>query len=181
MTRTFRIRSLTRQLWPLVITCLVTMGILLVVTDADSRPLLLIVGAVLVLAVLLAAWLLSRTKLEIGPEGVTYHAIGYRVRGRWPDVLGYDHRLLGASDVESLILRQSGLEMAGWLAAGSSIAELFSWLSIFSDRPQPRPSWRELGDAIPVGTFDSDWRNGEIGALVRQYAPTAMQPTTREV
>lgn len=173
MRTTFRVRSMLRQLGPLLATSAVTMVILLLVTEPEAHIAVWATGGVLLLAIGIVAWLVTRTRLDIGPDGITYHAIGFRVVARWDDLVGYGKRVMGMSEVECLVLRGSGMEVSGWLAAGYRLMPLASILSMFSGRPMSADRMSDYADVIPIGVFDSDWRTGAIGALVRQYAPHA--------
>jgi hypothetical protein len=174
MRKTFRVRSMLRVLGPLLATCAVTMVILLVVTEPDARIAVWATGGVLLVAIGIVAWLVTRTRLDIGPDGIVYHAIGYRVVGAWDDVVGTDRRVMGASEVECLVLRAPAMEMSGWLAAGYRLMPVASILAVFTGRTVETDRASDYADVIPVGVFDSDWRTGEIGAMVRQYAPQAL-------
>ncbi len=171
-TQTFRVRSVVRLLLPAIAACAVTMGILLVATEAEGRYAVWIVGGVLLVGLGIGAWLTTRARLVITPETITYHGIGYRVRARWGDIVGHGRRVMGVQDVESLILRGSGLEMSGWMALVYRLMPAVMVTSALSGRPLPG-NLQGLEDAIPVGMFDRDWRTGEIGGLVRGYAPEA--------
>ena len=172
MRRTFRVRSVVRTLAPLIVTCLITLGILLAVTPAEDWSIVGIVGAVLLVSVGIAWWLIGRTRLEVTPEGITYQAIGYRVAGGWADVAGHGRRTLGASTYDALILRASGIELSGWMAFAYRLMPLAQVISALDGRYVPA-SLAGIEDAIPVGMFDTDWRTGEIGSVVRAYAPEA--------
>lgn len=175
MRKTFRVRSMLRQLGPLLVTCLVTMVILFAVTEPEAWFAVWATAGVLLVAISIVAWLVTRTRLDIGPDGITYHAIGYRVVGRWDDVAGYGKRVLGVHDVESLILRTPSIEMSGWLAFSYRLLPVAAILAVFSGRVVVPERMADYADVIPVGVFDSDWRTGEIGAMVRQYAPAAFE------
>ncbi len=173
MQRTFRVRSVLRTLGPLLVTCVVTMGILLAITPSEDWWIVGIVGGVLLLSVGIAFWLMRRTRLDVSPAGITYHAIGYRVAGTWADITGVAERVMGASSYESLILRAPGIEMSGWMAFTYRLMPFLQVVSALDGRYIPA-SLAGLEDAIPVGMFDRDWRTGEIGSVVRSYAPAAV-------
>jgi hypothetical protein len=156
-----------------MVTCLVTVGILLAVTPSEDWWIVGIVGGVLLLSVGIAVWLMGRTRLDVSPEGITYHAIGYRVAGPWSEVTGVAKRVMGASSYESLILRTPGIEMSGWMAFAYKLLPFAQVISMLDGRSIPA-SLSGIEDAIPVGMFDKDWRSGEIGAIVRSYAPRAL-------
>jgi hypothetical protein len=181
MTQTFRINDPLRLLTPLLLTCVFTLGILLVVSEPDTRWTVWIVGAVLLVSVAIAAWLMTRTKLEISSDGVTYYGIGYKVASTWANVSGYGKRVMGAQDIESLILREPGIEMARWMQIGYKLMPAASLVSLLDGDSRvfvPR-SLSNYADAIPVGMFDKDWQQGEIGALVKRYAPEAFETAAR--
>jgi hypothetical protein len=170
--RIFRVRSVIRTLGPLIVTAIITLGILLAVTPAVDWWIVGVVGVALLGSVGVAAWLVGRTRLEVSPAGITYHAIGYRVSGTWGDVTGHATRTMGASSVDSLILRTSGLELSGWMAFAYRLLPFAQVVSVLDGRYIPAPA-ATYEDAIPVGLFDRDWRTGEIGSVVRAYAPKA--------
>lgn len=179
MRRTFRVKSVTRQLGPLIVTSMVTVGILFAITEPEGRVAVAIVGAVLLFAIVFAGWLVTRTRLEVSAEGITYHAIGYRVVGRWEDVAGHGKRVMGASDIESLILRQPGIELSGWVAFAYRLLPAASVVALLGGRVPEPGGLGDVGDAIPVGMFDKDWRTGEIGSAIRSYAPEAFETQVR--
>ena len=172
MRRTFRVRSMLRTLGPLLATCAVTLGILLAVTPSDEWWIVGIVGVVLLASVGIAAWLVTLTRLEVGPDGIAYHAIGYRVVGAWGDVTGYAERTSGMHTYEALILGRSGIEMSGWMDFTYRLMPFLQVVSALDGRYIPA-SMAGVEDAIPVGLFDRDWRSGDLGSIVRSYAPTA--------
>jgi hypothetical protein len=176
MIQTFRINNPLRLLTPLILTCVVTLGILLAATEPEDRWAVWIVGAVLLVSALIAAWLLTRTKLEISSDGVTFYGIGYKVASTWANVSGYGKRVMGTHDTESLILREPGIELARWMQIGYKLMPAASLVSLLDGDSRvfvPR-SLSNYADVIPVGMFDKDWREGEIGALVKRYAPQAL-------
>ncbi|MBX3029788.1 MAG: hypothetical protein KF809_06485 [Chloroflexi bacterium] len=170
--QTFRVRSVARLLVPATAVCAVVVAILFLVTEAEARWAVLIVGGVLVVGLGIGAWITTRVRLVITPETITYHGMGYRVRAGWADLVGHGRRVMGIQDVESLIRRGSGLEMSGWMALTYRLMPAISVASVASNGPVPGGQ-QVPEDAIPVGMFDRGWRTGEIGALVRRYAPEA--------
>lgn len=175
MPQTFRINNPLRLLAPLILTSIVTLGILLAVTEQAARWTIWIVGGVLVFSVGIAAWLMTRTRLQISSDGITYHGIGYRVASTWSNLAGYGKRVMGAQDIESLILSEPGIELAGWLRLGYRLMPAAQLVALLDGRVIVPHSLRNYADAIPVGMFDHHWRSGEIGALVRRYAPQVFE------
>ena len=161
-----------RTLLPVMATGVLTIGILLAVTPSDEWWIVGIVAGVLVIAIAIAAWLVTLTKLVVSPEGISYHAIGYRVTGTWADVTGCAERTSGMHTYEALILGRPGIEMSGWMSFAYRLMPFLQVVSALDGRYVPR-SVAGVEDAIPVGLFDKDWRTGELGSIVRGYAPTA--------
>jgi hypothetical protein len=84
---------------------------------------------------------------------------------------------MGAQDIESLILREPGLQMVPWMQVGYKLMPAATVVSLLDGDSRvfvPR-SMSNYTDAIPVGMFDKHWRDGEIGVLVKQYAPQAFE------
>jgi hypothetical protein len=162
-----------RTLGPALAACAFAMVVLLVVTPPDEWWIAGIVGVVLLVSLGIAAWLVTLTKLVVSPEGITYHAIGYRVTGTWSDVTGYAERVMGASSPESLILRKPGIHMSGWMSFTYRLVPFLQVVSALDGRYIPA-SLTGIEDAIPVGLFDHEWRTGELGSIIRGYAPAAI-------
>ena len=171
--RTFRITSLLRMMTPGIGVCVLTVVILFVVLRPSERIFILPVAALLVLAMALAAWLSTRTRLVISPEGIAYYGIGYRVRSSWENVEGYAKRVMGVNSVECLILRQPGIELDRWLDLGYKALPVAQGAALATGQAVPRNHLNRYEDAIPVSLFAEDWRSSEIGVLVKRYAPQA--------
>jgi hypothetical protein len=174
MRRTFRVRSLLRPMVPLLVAGTITLVILTVITPPGELVAVGIVGLVLLASAGIGAWLLTRTRLEFSPEGITYHAIGYQVRGTWADVAGVGTRVQGASEYESLILRRPGLELSGWMAFAYRLMPAAMVVALLGGRSMPSVDLADQAGVIPVGLFDTGWRTGEIGSVIRTYAPAAL-------
>src|SRR5664279_4872580 len=116
--QTFRYATPLKTLTPLIVTCVFTVGLIYVVSKPTERTALPFVIAVMVFSVALAWWLMSRTRLEVSSDGITHYSIGYNVRSTWDNVIGYGKRTLGSQTVESLILREPGIEVSGWMQLG---------------------------------------------------------------
>lgn len=170
--RTFRVYSPERFLVPLVVLSVLILGIIYMISDEDVRGLtMLLLGGTLLFSGILSYWLMTRTRLDISPEGITYHAIGYKVHSTWSNIIGCEKRVHGAFEPESLILREPGLEMSGWLGAGYKAMPFMNAVSLVGEGRVRSTNLSRFADNIPVGIFDSDWRFGEIGSLIRLYAP----------
>jgi hypothetical protein len=145
------------------------------ISEPDTRWVSLIVGGVLLFSLALAYWLLTITRLDISPDGIVYCAIGYKVRSTWGNVEGYAKRVQGAVDLECLILREPGMELSGWMRLGYQLLPLMNVVALLSGQSyQPNQLDRYSG-VIPVEAFEKNWRSGEIGSLIKQYAPQAYE------
>jgi hypothetical protein len=173
-SRTFRVISPLRHLAPAFITCLVALGIVYFTLETDEKWIVGIVAGVMAVGLGLGLWLTTRTRLEITPQQIIYHGAGYRVRSSWDNITGCEMRVLGASDIECLILRKPGMEMSGWMSVGAKLMPAANVAAVLSGRPPDYTSIQSYANLIPVGIFDTNWRTGEIGALIAQYAPDAL-------
>lgn len=175
--RTFRIASLTRALAPAAITCVAAFVIVAATTggDKDAGVILAILGAVLLFSLGLAAWLLTRTRLEVSSDGIVYHAIGYRVRSTWPNLIGYGKRAQGTLSYESLILKQPGIEVSRWLRWSYALMPLAAVASAAQGEIFIPERLSRYADNIPVALFSADWQTDELGALIRRFAPQVFE------
>jgi hypothetical protein len=171
--RVFRIASLTRALAPAAITCVIAFVIVAATMGGEEHAgtILLILGAVLLFALGLAAWLLTRTRLEVSSDGIIYHAIGYRVRSTWPNLIGYGKRAQGTLSYESLILREPGIEVSRWLRWSYALMPLAAVASAAQGEIFIPERLSRLADNIPVALFSKDWQADELGTLIHRYAP----------
>lgn len=174
--QTFRVRDPLPLLRPAFFACLFAFAVVFFVSEPETRGIVsLVLGGVLLFSLALGYWLLGITRLEISPEGVVYHAIGYRVRSSWSNVTGTARRPQGAVDLDCLILREPGMELSGWMRFTYQILPLINIISLFSGQAyQPNNLYLYEG-VIPVEVFDKHWYSGEIGSLIKRYAPQAYE------
>lgn len=175
-TRIFRVRDPLPMLRPAFFACLFAFAVVFLVSEPETRGIIsLVLGGVLLFSLLVCYWLMTITRLEISPEGIVYHAIGYKVRSSWSNITGTARRLQGALELDCLILRQPGMELSWWMRLGYQILPLVNIISLFSGQAyQPNELYRYEG-VIPVEVFDKNWRSGEIGSLIKRYAPQAYE------
>lgn len=174
--QTFRVREVLPLLGPAFLACVVAFGIVFFTLDSEMRGIIsLIIGGVLLFSLALCYWLMTITRLEITPDEIIYHAIGYRVRSKWKNIEGYGTRLQGALDLECLILREAGMELSWWMRFGYQVLPFVNIAALFSGQAYIPNQLNQYSGVIPVGMFDKGWRDGEIGSLVRQYAPKAYE------
>lgn len=173
---TFRVAAPTRVLAPVAVTCVIAFVVVAATIGGDEKAgtILAILGAVLLFALGLTAWLLTRTRLEVSSDGITYYAIGYRVRSTWPNVIGCGDRLQGALSYESLILREPGLELSVWMRISDALMPVLQIAAVAQGEIPSPDRLSRYADNIPVALFEQNWRSGELGRLVRRYAPHAV-------
>ena len=113
-----------------------------------SWPCLASIVAALVGLILLYSGFAIR--LVVTEEGIEYQQVGYSVRTAWHKVLRIGPARMGLVPSEALILADYSIRGAKWLSLISGM------------RPK---------GAIPLSSFDLNWRTSEIGRAIRQYAP----------
>ena len=175
MTQTFRVASPLKVLTPLILTSIFTVGLIYVVSEPDSRFVVWILVAVLLFCILFALWLMSRTRLEVSSDGITYYSIGFRVRSNWSKIEGYGKRVLGTQTIESLILREPGIEVSRWMQIGYALMPAAQVAGALQGRYIPSGRLGSYANVIPVGLYANDWRSSELGALIKRYAPQAFE------
>lgn len=172
----FRVRDPLPLLRPAFLACLVAFGVVFFVMEGEHRwTISAILGGVLLFSLALAYWLMTITRLEIMPDAVIYHAIGYRVRSSWGNVAGVGRRLQGAVDLDCLILREPGMELAWWMRLGYQVLPLVNIAALVSGQGYVPNQLAQYAGVIPVEMFDKQWYSGEIGRLIQQYAPKAYE------
>lgn len=172
-SRTFRVRDPLPLLRPAALACLVALAVVFFTLEDDGTrwTILLILSGVLLFALAVCYWLMTRTRLEITSEGVIYHAIGYRVRSSWSNLEGWGKRLQGAVDLDCLILREPGIELSGWLRLSYQLLPFMNAASLVTGQGYQPNQLKQYRSVIPVAAFDANWYTGEIGSLIKQYAP----------
>jgi hypothetical protein len=63
--------------------------------------------------------------------------------------------------------------MSGWMSFTYRLMPFLQVVSALDGRYIPA-SLAGIEDAIPVGLFDHEWRTGELGSIIRGYAPAAI-------
>jgi len=122
-------------------------------------PILLVIEG---LTLLLVFWLMfSYIYVAVSPEGIRYRSLGYQIASKWEDIAAIDMRWMGSEgQVEGLTLRKEGTHVNPVLRAGSFIS------------PESRIALGQARDFIPLSIlFTQEWRDTEIGAAIRRYAP----------
>lgn len=177
-TRTFRVRDPLPMLRPAFLACLFAFGVVFLVSEPDIRGIVsLVLGGVLVFSLALCYWLLGMTRLEISPEGIVYHAIGYKVRSSWSNIEATARRLQGAVELDCLILREPGMELSWWMRLSYQLLPLMNIAALLSGHAYEPNELHRYAGVIPVEAFDKHWYSGEIGSLIKRYAPQAYETT----
>jgi hypothetical protein len=81
----------------------------------------------------------------------------------------------GSLELDCVLLREPGMEMAGWLRLGYQLLSFMNAASPATGRGYHPNQLSRYHNVIPVGMFDRDWQTGEIGSLVRRYAPQVFE------
>lgn len=106
-----------------------------------------IVAAVLLLLAVLLVRMSSAVRLEIRPDGLTYHQVGFTLQSDWQNVVRVQPIAYG----EALVLRQSGLVSTGRFRRYGQI--------------------NRQDHLIPLTPFGWWWRDSQLGQDVLRYAP----------
>lgn len=174
--RVFRVRDPLPLLRPAFLACVVAFGVVFFVMEGEHRwTISAILGGVLLFALALCYWLMTITRLEMTRDAVIYHAIGYRVRSSWGNVAGVGRRLQGAVDLDCLILREPGMELSWWMRLTYQILPLINIAALVSGQGYVPNQLNQYSGVIPVEMFDKQWYSGDIGRLIKQYAPKAYE------
>lgn len=118
---------------------------------------------------------LVSSRLAVGPGGISYFTAGGAIRAPWARVAGYGN--MAPNNRKGLILYQeindpnNSSETTNAEHEGDSVA---------NTRPGPggRTALSRRVDPkrlIPLFPFDKYWQEGELGQLIRRYAPQALK------
>lgn len=137
------------------------MGVILLILSIiiyTDNPHLLPLGLIIFsfAIILFSSALLIR--LSISSNGIVYHQIDYSVFARWDQIAYIEECKAGRVRTYCFFLR--GYELRGF----NPLAKLSGL------HPQKY--------SIPVGLFDKNWRDGNLGREIEQYAPHLL-PTDR--
>jgi hypothetical protein len=121
--------------------------------DAGWIALAGLVAAVFVGGAIFTHLALGRIRLEVGPQGIAYYNVGFKVVTTWDNVIDVGSVWTGRTLVPGLLLR-------------TPAQEAHPLLTIFT-------AMNAFGKVIPVGYFDREWQHSALGDLIRRYAPQA--------
>ncbi len=119
---------------------------------------------------------LRRVRLVISYEGIAFYGWGYRMYTPWYNVIGTES-LSFSSPVNfrkfaGLKLRQKALlnmKLEDGIQQGIAVLETDWW----------NPAWNmaRFAGIFPIGNMVGgfNWREGELGAVIRYYAPQAFE------
>jgi hypothetical protein len=127
-----------------------------------------IFGVIWVFAIALFYWAGRGVSLSVSPEGVTYRAPGMNVVSTWDNVDHIGKRILrGEGEVEGLVLREPGMQLSNVVAAANAIGMIYWRYRLRMGRTMQ--TYRTF---IPLSNLQTnEWRDAEIGADIRRYAP----------
>ena len=160
--RTFHYPSPLKQVAPVLIIFSLLAPVLIPVSIMSRSPkhqftsLELIFMLVVIIAIDgFLYWQATRARLEVSSAGIAYFGMGYSIRSTWDNIAACGEKSRGLLPAEeALVLHQSGLEFSSWIGVNRTRAV-------------------NVSSMIPVARFASDWRNSELGVLIKQYAPHA--------
>jgi hypothetical protein len=130
---------------------LLCLSILLLIQNPQLPHLGLI--AFLFALILFSSALLIR--LTVSGRGIFYYQVGYGIFAKWDQIESIDECKAGRVRTDCITLKD--YELKG-----------FKSLTKFSGLRPHRYS-------IPVGLFDRNWREGNLGRDIKQYAPQLLQ------
>ena len=102
-------------------------------------------------------------RLRLGADGLQFEPGTFVVRCPWDAVERIERVTLPSGPTEALVLRESGL---GWTRDPGTRLEATT------------KGWDRL---VPLSDFEDDWRNGQIGQLIREYAPRLLSRPPSDV
>ncbi len=175
--KTYRVASPLKVLTPVMATLAFTLVLIAAVSKPQDRIVLPYMLVFFALVIAIVYWLMSRTRLEVSSDGITYYSIGYKVRSTWPNIEGYGKRLMGSQNVECLILRESGLEMSRWMQLGLILQPVGQVAGAIQGRTIHSVNMEDYAVWIPIGLYAENWRLSELGDTVKRYAPQAFDTT----
>ena len=95
------------------------------------------------------------------------------MRSTWDNLEGYGKRKMRSVTYEALILRQPNIERSSWVGASFFLMPKVEAAAPNGGKTSIPLVLAKYQDFIPVSMFARDWRSGELGALIKQYAPQA--------
>lgn len=166
--RTFRVHSMLRWLATPTIACVVILVIIFAVSEPRDRVILPWMVLIMAIALGFAALMIYIMRLEISSEGILYGLPGMRMRTTWDNIEGYAFRTSASGQYTALVLRQPG-QLSGWMMPLLGLSTAMPTV----EGMRARRGKSEFEKSIPISMFAPDWRDGDLGALIRQYAPAA--------
>lgn len=123
----------------------------------------------LCLLIMLGIW---RIRLELSPEGIEYHTLGWSIQTSWDNVVGVEQvRYPRQAPVEALLLKAPASRRSWWLDSFLFLQPLMYVVALLNGRPSHWLNMAAYEQSIPIGYFDPAWTSGPLGNNLRQYAP----------
>jgi hypothetical protein len=186
--RVYHLRHMYLYAGGFLLLCLGMAGFMLGLPLSMDEPLdtasqvVIVVGAAILAALGIAICVaFLNIRLVAGPVGITYYNWGVRLRTNWDNIEGTGELWTTRGMIRGLQLREPALEMDGWMRIGRGAIPVMSTIGALSGRGLPRSgSMAGYDRIIPVGYFAQDWETSDLGALIRRYAPHALDPVPRD-
>jgi hypothetical protein len=172
-TKTFHVASPMITLLPAALVCVAAFVIIPMLVPTRDALFLPVLAAALAAIFLLMVWMVGQIRLEVSPDGLVFHSLGYRVRSSWDNLAGVGKRRMRSQTYEALILRQPTIEMVGWIGASYRLMPAVAAASPDGGKTSVPFALAKYQEFIPVALFARDWRRSELGELIRRYAPQA--------
>lgn len=170
--RVYNIPSSYRWIGAIVmLVCSFFIPVILVIALANSAGqgnLVLVLAAIFLTAIFVVIGVviylsLVSARLAVGPGGISYFTAGGSIQAPWARVAGYGN--LASSNRKGLILYQD--------VPSETPKPVSKTANTRSSLTSPRKV--DPKRLIPLFPFDKNWQEGEIGQLIRHYAPHALK------
>jgi hypothetical protein len=116
-----------------------------------QRAHLLIVGLIIFLFALFEIYSALSIRLTTSSEGIMYHQVGYGIFAKWDQIELIGECTAGRVRTECLLLNEFEVRGIKQLANLSGL--------------------RPKGKSIPLGLFERNWRELNLGIDIKQHAP----------
>ena len=140
---------------------------MLLVGEPLDALVLIIFGALWLIAGAIFVWAGRTSGLYVSSQGISYRALGMTISSSWDNIERIDKQILYADgEVEGLVLREPGWQ-PNTLIGGATALMKYSPQHFFQAR-----SIELYKTFIPLSSLQTKaWREAEIGAEIRRYAP----------
>jgi WD40 repeat protein len=120
----------------------------------------------------------ASTRLVIGPRRIEYYTFGYTIATNWSNLAGIGPMPGVIGKTEALLLHAPVDRLSGWYQTLLTAQPALNAVARASGRSYSAGS-AALTQVIPVSLFEPDWRRGQIGELIRRFAPQVFEPEAK--